>query len=208
MVAVIAVAVIVGDEAGRQRGALGNQQPLFHGEVVLEVPNLLVDFHDGVLHALRRQDAERIHRRDQIVVGLTKLPIVSSVAGRPVKLLGVNLDAQGISGDVTGHGVPGLQTVDDDHREDNGRDDRPDELETVVMREEGRLAVLVIGVFPGEVEEQAVHQNEDRGDDPDVEAHQPIEVHTVGRSRRRCVVPIGPVEVSRGSEEHDDKRQE
>ena len=60
VVAVITVAVIVGDKVGLQRGALGNQQPLFHGEVVLEVPNLLVDFHDGVLHALRRQDAERI----------------------------------------------------------------------------------------------------------------------------------------------------
>ena len=174
VVVMAAVAMIVGDEAGGQRGAFRNEQPLFHGEVVLEVPNLLVDFHDGVLYTLRRQDAERIHRRDQVVVGLAELTIVSSVAGRPIELLGVDLDAQGIGGDITGHRVPGLQTVDDDHREDNGRDDRPNELEAVVMSKEGRLAVLIVSVFPREVEEQAVHQHKDHRDDPDVEAHQPV----------------------------------
>ena len=94
VVAVIAVTVVVVCEAGLELGALGQQQALLHGEVLLEITNLLFNLHHGVFHPFRRDDAQRIHRRDQIVIGLAKLAVVAHVARRPVKLLGVDLNAQ------------------------------------------------------------------------------------------------------------------
>ena len=208
VVAVVTMSVVVLGNAGLQTGALSEQQSLFHGQVLLQIADLLLDLHDGVLHPFRRDDAERIHRRDQVVVGLSELAIVADVTCRPVKLLGVDFDAQGLRRSGTRHVVPGAQTVDDDHRQHDGRNHRPDQLQAVVVREERRLAVLVIGVFPGEEEEQAVHQHEDRGDDPDVEAHERVHGHTVRRSRRRSVVSVSPVEVGGGCEEYRDEHEE
>ena len=200
--------VVVRGEARHQALALGHQQAFLHGQVVLEVTNLFLDVHDGVLHPFRSQDAQWVHRRDQVVVGLAKLPVRTGVAGRPVKLLGVHLDAQSIGGGVARHGIPCAEAINDDHRQHDGRNHRPDDLQPVVVGKEGGLAVLVVGVFPREVEEERVHQNEHSSDDPDVEAHQRVQRHTVHRGSRRSVVSIGPVEVGRRSKEHDDECQE
>ena len=208
MVPVVRMAMVIRGEAGLEAHALRKQQALFHRQVLLEIPNLLLNLHHGVLHPFRRDDAQRVHRRDQIVVGLAEFTVVSNIAGCPVELLRIHLDPQRLSGCLTGHLIPGAQSVNDDHRQHNGRDDRPHQLESVVVREKGGFAVFVVGVLPSEDKQQCIDQDEDRRDDPDVEAHQGVHGRTMLRSGRRGIVTIGPVEVGSGGKEHCHEHQE
>ena len=173
------VTVVIFGHAGYQSRAFSQQQPFLHRQIAPQGGNLLLDVGHGVLDSLSRDDAHWVHRSNEVVVRLSKLAILTRITGGPVKLLGIKLHLEGFSRSFTGHVVPSLQTIDDDHSQDNGWNDRPDQLQTVVVREESCLAVLVVGILPSKDEKQRVHQEEHRGDDPNVETHQPVQLHTV-----------------------------
>ena len=143
-VVVATVSVVVAGDAGFQARALRQEQPLFHGQVPFENSNLLLDIGHGIFHTFRGDDAQRVHGRDQVVVGLTKLTIIACVAHRPVKLLGVDLYPQSVWGRIPCHHIPGLETINDDDSQNDGRNHRPNQLQPVVVRKERGLAVLVI----------------------------------------------------------------
>ena len=206
-VVVATVSVVVAGDAGLQARPLRQEQPLFHGQVPFENSNLLLDIGHGIFHTFRGDDAQRVHGRDQVVVGLTKLTIIACVAHRPVKLLGVDLYPQSVWGRIPCHHIPGLETINDDDSQNDGRNHRPNQFQPVVVRKERGLAVLVISVLPSEAKQQEVDQEEDERDDPDVETHQPIQLHAVLGSRGRRVITVRDVEIDDRSKEPHHKHQ-
>ena len=206
-VIMVSVTVVVGSHARLKPAALSQKQPFFHREVPLELADLLLDVGHGVLHPFRGNDAQWIQWRDQVVVGLTKFTVVARVARSPIELLGVELYPQRFSGSRACHDIPRLQAIDDDHRQNDGGNHRPDQLQPVVMWKEGGLSVLVVGVFPGKSKEQEIHQEEHRGDDPNVEAHQPIQLNPVFGGCWWGIIPVGDVQIDDRSEKDHHKHQ-
>ena len=156
----------------------------------LQLDYLLVDRTQSLLNAFRSGNAQRIGRCNEVEICKAKLSIHPRVTNRPVKLLGVNLHLQGIRRGLSGHGIPSAQTVSDDRSQNNGRDDRPNQFQTVVVGKEFRLAIRAVVVLRCEPKKQGVHQKEHEDDDRQVEVHQLVHVYPMCRCRRRQIVPI------------------
>ena len=97
VVAVIVVAVtVVAVEFLFQLSFRRQQAPSLVGQFTLQRSNLVFDAHQRFRHAALGHNAKWIGRRDEVVIGQTKLSIRSGVTGRPIKLLGVELHTEGV----------------------------------------------------------------------------------------------------------------
>ena len=199
--------MVIRSQTGCQTSAFCQKQPLLHRKVLFQYSNLLLDIGHGILYTLAGNDPHGVHRCDEVVVGLSKLSILSRIARCPIKLLGVQLNPQGVCRSITGHDIPSLKTIDDDDRQNNGGNHCPDQLQTVIVREEGGLAVLVVSILPSKHEKEGVHQKEHRRDDPNIEAHQPIQLNTVFRSRWWSIIPVYDIQVNNRSKESEHEHQ-
>ena len=72
------------------------QAPSLVGQFTLQRSNLVFDAHQRFRHATLGHNAKWICRRDEVVIGQTKFSIRSGVTRRPIKLLGVELHAEGV----------------------------------------------------------------------------------------------------------------
>ena len=97
VVAVTVVAVtMVAVEFLFQLSFRRQQAPSLVGQFTLQRRNLVFDALQRFRHAALGHDAKWIGRRDEVVIGQTKLSIRSGVTRRPIKLLGVELHAEGV----------------------------------------------------------------------------------------------------------------
>ena len=95
-VIVMAVVTVVAVEFFFQLSLRRQQATSLVGQFTLQGSNLVFDAHQRFRHAALGHNAKWIGRRDEVVIGQTKLSIRSGVTRRPIKLLGVELYAKGV----------------------------------------------------------------------------------------------------------------
>ena len=148
VIAVVMGAVIVGGMQLRVHlFNLGQQCATLVGQFGFEGLDLAFDFFEGTGNAIRSHNAKRVCRGDQVVIRQSKLTIGPGVTCRPIELLGIDFNAKGLFRSISCHFVPSAQAKDDDYCEDDGGDDRPNQLNTVVVGEKLRFAVGVLTIL-------------------------------------------------------------
>ena len=95
-VVVVAVVVMAAVEFFFQLSLRRQQATSLVGQFTLQGSNLVFDAHQRFRHPTLGHNAKWIGRRDEVVIGQTKLSIRSGVTRRPIKLLGVELYAKGV----------------------------------------------------------------------------------------------------------------
>ena len=95
-VIVMAVVTVVAVEFFFQLSLRRQQATSLVGQFTLQGSNLVFDAHQRFRHPTLGHNAKWIGRRDEVVIGQTKLSIRSGVTRRPIKLLGVELHAKGV----------------------------------------------------------------------------------------------------------------
>ena len=102
----VAMTMIVFVKPFRQFLTLIQQMSLLICDLILQLRNLNLNLFQSRLHSFFSHNAQSIQRGNQIVIRQPKLSVVSRIASRPIKLLRIHLNSDGIISCLTSHFIP------------------------------------------------------------------------------------------------------